>query len=100
MGILLERSALRSGFLIIARFMWPAIRFSIGVDISTVFLGFDHGFGQGLPILFETMIFGGPYDQWQRRYCTWDEAEAGHRHAVALATHCQWLGGAWTEAQA
>lgn len=26
--------------------------------ISTVFLGLDHNFGTGLPILFETMVFG------------------------------------------
>lgn len=55
------------------------------VSISTVFLGFDHRmFGEGPPILFETMIFGGDHDQYQERYCTWDEAEAGHASAVAL----------------
>lgn len=51
-----------------------------GVDISTVFLGIDHRFGGGgPPILFETMIFGGgPHDENCERYCTWDEAVAGH----------------------
>src|SRR5258706_13563526 len=29
------------------------------VRVSTVFLGFDRSFGQGPPLLFETMIFGG-----------------------------------------
>ena len=29
-------------------------------------------------ILFETMIFGGQYDDYQWRYSTYEEAEAGH----------------------
>lgn len=57
-----------------------------GIRVSTVFLGLDHSFGQGPPLLFETMIFGGPHDQYQERYATWDEAAAGHEKAVALAT--------------
>ena len=35
------------------------------VLISTVFLGIDHSFGGGTPILFETMIFGGKYNEYQ-----------------------------------
>lgn len=56
-----------------------------GVRVSTVFLGMDHAFGGGPPLLFETMIFGGPHahDQW--RYSTWEEAEKGHAEAVKLA---------------
>ena len=50
-----------------------------GVTVSTVFLGLDHSFGMtGHPILFETMVFGGPLDQEQARYSTWEEAEKGH----------------------
>lgn len=57
------------------------------VWVSTVFLGLDHAFGrQGPPILFETMIFGGEHDQYQTRCATWDEAEAMHEVAVAIAT--------------
>ena len=52
------------------------------VRISTVFLGLDHGWGEPKPVLFETMVFGGPLDQEQDRYYTWDEAEAGHRNMV------------------
>jgi len=29
-------------------------------DVSTVFLGLDHGLDDGPPILFETLVFGGP----------------------------------------
>ncbi len=55
-----------------------------GVRVSTVFLRLDHGFSGGKPILFETMIFGGEHDQYQERYATWDEAESGHKKALAL----------------
>jgi len=57
-----------------------------GVEVSTVFLGLDHNFtGRGGPILFETMIFGGPLDLWQDRYGTYADAERGHVAACALA---------------
>ena len=47
------------------------------IRISTVFLG--HNFlGKREPILFETMVFGGKYDEEQERYTTWKKAEAGH----------------------
>ena len=54
------------------------------VSVSTVFLGMDHSFSGGDPVLFETMIFGGEHDQYQERYCTWDEAEKGHQIACDL----------------
>jgi hypothetical protein len=54
------------------------------VSVSTVFLGMDHSFSGGTPVLFETMIFGGEHDQYQERYCTWDEAEKGHQIACEL----------------
>lgn len=57
---------------------------SIGeVSISTVFLVINHNFGDGPPLLFETMIFGGPEDEFQQRYFTWDEAAAGHEKVRA-----------------
>ena len=52
------------------------------VWVSTVFLGLDHQWGQGKPILFETMVFGGKLDQEQQRYCTWTEAVKGHKAMV------------------
>lgn len=52
------------------------------VFVSTVFLGLDHGWREGPPVLFETMIFGGPRAQETHRYCTWDEAEAGHKRIL------------------
>lgn len=56
------------------------------VRISTVFLGIDHRFGDdGPPLIFETMIFGGAHDQHQTRASTWDEAEAQHAEALAMA---------------
>lgn len=54
------------------------------VDVSTVWLGIDHGFGlTEKPIIFESMVFGGPLDETCRRYCTRDEAIAGHGELVA-----------------
>lgn len=54
--------------------------------VSTVFLSIDHQFGDGPPLLFETMIFGGDRDGDTWRYSTWEEPEAGHAAAVALLT--------------
>ena len=56
------------------------------MDISTVFLGLDHSFGKGEPLLFETMIFGGKHDQNMWRYSTWEEAVAGHKAARELVS--------------
>jgi hypothetical protein len=54
-----------------------------GVKVSTVFLGLDHNWAdEGPPVLFETMVFGGPLDMEMDRYCTWDEAEKGHAAMV------------------
>jgi hypothetical protein len=50
--------------------------------VSTVFLALDHRFGEGPPLIFETMIFNGPLDGEQGRYSTWDEAIAGHAAAA------------------
>jgi len=51
--------------------------------VSTVFLGLDHRFfGDGPPIVFETMVFGGPMTDAQSRYSSWDDAETGHKVIV------------------
>jgi hypothetical protein len=54
------------------------------VRISTVFLGIDHAFTEKRPLWFETMIFGGKHDGYQKRFETIEEAEAGHKKAVEL----------------
>lgn len=57
------------------------------IFISTVFIGINHRFiGNGPPLLFETMVFGGTYDGEIERYATWDEAQAGHKRMVAKHT--------------
>jgi len=56
-----------------------------GVCVSTVFLGLDHSFSSGPPVLFETMIFGGPHTEYQERYYPCQDAIAGHARALALA---------------
>lgn len=52
------------------------------VQVSTVFIGIGHQFGEGKPLLFETMVFGGPMDSYQERYATWGGAEYGHEKIV------------------
>lgn len=50
--------------------------------VSTVFLGLDHQFGGGPPLIFETMVFttdtNDPADGICERYSTWNEALKGH----------------------
>lgn len=58
------------------------------IRVSTVFLSIDHGWGDGPPILYETMIFGFPEDhplhEYMERYATEAEASNGHTAAVEL----------------
>lgn len=53
-----------------------------GQRVSTVFLSLDHNWSEGEPLLFETMIFGGPYDTYMERYSTYDQAKEGHERIV------------------
>jgi hypothetical protein len=54
-------------------------------EVSTVFLTIDHNFrDEGPPIVFETLVQGGPLDDWMRRYATWEDAEEGHAETVEL----------------
>ena len=52
------------------------------VEISTVFLGLDHRYGKGKPLIFETMVFGGELNKAMERYSTWEEAEEGHKTMI------------------
>lgn len=52
------------------------------VEVSTVFLGIDHNYGDGPPILFETMTFRNGQGHDQRRYCSREEAIEGHEEIV------------------
>lgn len=57
------------------------------IRISTTFIGLssDFGcFGSTVPLVFETMIFGGPYHLTRWCYCTYAQAEEGHKKAVEL----------------
>lgn len=46
--------------------------------VSTVFLGLNHAHFGGPPLIFETMVFGGPLDGEQERYSTTQQAIDGH----------------------
>ena len=59
-----------------------------GVSISTVFLGIDHSFGSGKPLLWETMCFSHnlDYDQYQERYTSYKDTVEGHKQCVDSIT--------------
>lgn len=48
------------------------------VRVSTVFLGVNHQYGDGLPLLFESMAFNMPCGDLQERCSTWQQAEVMH----------------------
>lgn len=58
--------------------------------VSTVFLGLDHAFARGAPVLYETMIFHQDNKEdhtwldFQRRYSTRQEALEGHYNVVTV----------------
>ena len=54
--------------------------------VSTVFLGLDHAWDSDIPVLWETMIFGGEHDQYQDRYTSYEDALEGHKLALTLIT--------------
>jgi hypothetical protein len=54
------------------------------IHVSTVFLGLDHAWNSGIPVLWETMIFGGEHDQYQERYTSYKDALEGHQIALNL----------------
>ena len=54
------------------------------IFISTVFLGLDHAWDSDVPVLWETMIFGGEHDQYQDRYTSYEDALEGHQTALNL----------------
>lgn len=67
------------------------VRWQVGDDhigdarVSTVWMGLDHRFmGDGPPLIFESMVFGGALDGEMDRYSTKEKAAAGHARLVAL----------------
>ena len=50
--------------------------------ISTIWMGLNHNYFEGEPLLFETMIFSDDGEIYCKRYSTWDEAMEGHKKAV------------------
>jgi len=55
-----------------------------GVIVSTMFLAINHNPNRnGRPLLWETMVFGGPLDGEQLRYETRQQAHAGHEAMCA-----------------
>jgi hypothetical protein len=69
---------------------WCHKRTKVGdVEVSTVWLGLDHRFGDdGPPIIWETMTFGGDRDGDQYRYATRGEAFDHHEVLVRELRAC------------
>lgn len=51
--------------------------------VSTVYLGMNHAWAGGPPLIFETMIFDGDHDGWCWRYGSEERAQEGHAAVVA-----------------
>jgi len=54
------------------------------IYISTVFLGLDHSYDGGKPLLWETMVFNGEDDMYQERYTCYEDAVEGHERVLEL----------------
>lgn len=55
------------------------------VMVSTVFLGLDHNFNAtGPPVLWETLVFGGPLDGEMWRWTSRTDALVGHQEVCRL----------------
>ena len=52
-----------------------------GSRVSTVFLGLNHNYGEGPPIFWETMVFGGLLNGEQER-CSGSREQAEAMHAL------------------
>ena len=74
-----------SGFLEDPAFKYVAqTELDNGYWVSTVYLGINHRFGDGPPLIYETMVFVG--DTFRgvdcKRYSTQEESELGHHRLV------------------
>lgn len=59
------------------------VGFRGAISVSTVWAGVNYRFaGEGPPLIFETMVFGGRHDGEEYRYSTEDQAREGHRAVV------------------
>ena len=57
------------------------------IRVSTMFLGLDDdrsGMREPEPLLFETVVRGGEWNQYKERYSSWTEAEEGHQRWVEM----------------
>jgi hypothetical protein len=77
---------------------WSALRRAGGIHVgrtdlgrlglvSTVWLGLNHNWGDGPPVIFETLVFGGPLDEEMARYTSHEAARFGHDFMVMRLTN-------------
>jgi hypothetical protein len=71
-----------------------------GMKVSTVFLGLDHAFNSPVPVLWESMIFGGRLNCVMLRCAgSREQAEAMHREMLQRASAVGLVGGGWFQVQ-
>jgi len=61
-------------------------------NVSTVFLGIDPSIinrPSAQPLVFETMVFGGPFSDDQKRAYTWEGAVLMHRFMCGAVKACK-----------
>jgi hypothetical protein len=68
----------------VKRVTWTEV--SEDIKVSTVWLGLDHSYGDGPPLIFETLVLGGSLDGDMLRYSTESQAVEGHQKMVDLVT--------------
>ncbi len=56
------------------------------IRISTTFIGLDHSSGDGPPLVFETLVFGGPLDGEEEHCSTWQQAIEMHHQMAQRVT--------------
>jgi hypothetical protein len=56
-----------------------------GITVSTIFLGLPQGYDDGVPILWETQVFGGPFDGDQLHSASHPGALVNHHNMMLKA---------------
>jgi hypothetical protein len=54
--------------------------------VSTVWLGLNHAYDDGPPLIYETLVFDGPLTDEMLRYATLEQARTGHQFMVMRLT--------------
>ena len=76
--------AFEEDFEVNRRVAWTDV--SEDIKVSTVWLGLNHQYGDGPPLIFETLVIGGSLDGEILRYSNEVQAVEGHQRMVEVVT--------------